>query len=169
MPNLAWVALAAAAAFWVLIERTPHGHRSATGQNLRAARLGGVPVEGVRSVTYVLSALMAALAGFLLSCFSGGAALNMEAEYLLMSIAVVVIGGSSTAGPSSNVPGIWGVAMFMFLIASLLNSYGLGAGALRADGRAHHRHRHRGERAEARDLRPRPRRRGPRPGPQRCA
>ena len=129
MPNAAWIGLAAALAFWVLIERTTYGRRlSAIGQNARAARLAGVPVEGVRAATYVLSAVMAALAGFLLSCFSGGAALNMGAEYLLMSIAVVVIGGSSIAGGNSNVPGIWGAAMFMFLIVSMLNSYGLGAG-----------------------------------------
>lgn len=129
VPNLAWIAFVAAVAFWVLIERSAYGRRlSAVGQNLRAARLAGIPVEGVRVVTYVLSAVMAALAGVLLSCFSGGAALNMGAEYLLMSIAVVVIGGSSIAGGSSNVPGIWGAAMFMFLIVSMLNSYGLGAG-----------------------------------------
>ncbi len=129
VPNLAWIALAVAAAFWLLIERSTYGRRlSAIGQNLRAARLAGVPVEGVRAATYLLSAVMAALAGFLLSCFSGGAALNMGAEYLLMSIAVVVIGGSSIAGGNSNVPGIWGAAMFMFLVVSMLNSYGLGAG-----------------------------------------
>ncbi|TNC52345.1 ABC transporter permease [Rubellimicrobium rubrum] len=129
VPNAAWIGLAAALVFWMLIERTAYGRRlSAIGQNARAARLAGVPVEGVRAATYVLSAVMAALAGFLLSCFSGGAALNMGAEYLLMSIAVVVIGGSSIAGGNSNVPGIWGAALFMFLIVSMLNSYGLGAG-----------------------------------------
>jgi len=129
VPNLAWVSLGAALVFWVLIERSVYGRRlSALGQNLRAARLAGVPVEGVRAATYLLCAVMAALAGFLLSCFSGGAALNMGAEYLLMSIAVVVIGGSSIAGGNSNVPGIWGAAMFMFLIVSMLNSYGLGSG-----------------------------------------
>ncbi len=129
VPNAAWVALLAAAAFWVLLERTSYGRRlSAIGQNARAARLAGVPVEGVCAATYVLSAVMAALAGFLLSCFSGGAALNMGTEYLLMSIAVVVIGGSSIAGGNSNVPGIWGAALFMFLIVSMLNSYGMGAG-----------------------------------------
>ena len=52
----------------------------------------------------------------------------MGADYLLMSIAVVVIGGSSIAGGASNVPGIWGASLFMFLIVSMLNSYGLGAG-----------------------------------------
>lgn len=129
VPNAAWIAVGAALAFWVLIERTTYGRRlSAIGQNARAARLAGVPVEGVRAATYVLSAVMAALAGFLLSCFSGGAALNMGAEYLLVSIAVVVIGGSSIAGGNSNVPGIWGAALFMFLIVSMLNSYGLAAG-----------------------------------------
>jgi ribose transport system permease protein len=72
--------------------------------------------------------VLAALCGFLLSCFSGGAALNMGAEYLLMSIAVVVIGGTSVAGGASNVPGLWGAALFMFLVVSMLNTYGLGAG-----------------------------------------
>ena len=62
------------------------------------------------------------------ACFSGGAALNMGAEYLLMSIAVVVIGGSAVAGGNSNVPGIWGASLFMFLVVSMLNTYGFGAG-----------------------------------------
>lgn len=129
LPNVAIIAVLLALLFWVLLERSIYGRWvSAIGQNLRAARLGGVPVDAVRAATYVLSAVMAALCGFLLSCFSGGAALNMGAEYLLMSIAVVVIGGSSIAGGNSNVPGIWAGALFMFLIVSMLNSYGLGAG-----------------------------------------
>ena len=45
-----------------------------------------------------------------------------------MSIAVVVIGGTSIAGGNSNVPGVWGAALFMFLVVSMLNSYGAGAG-----------------------------------------
>ena len=87
-----------------------------------------MPVDGVRFATYLLCALLAALCGFLLASFSGGAALNMGAEYLLMSIAVVVIGGSSVAGGYSNVPGIWGASLFMFLLVTMLNTYGLGAG-----------------------------------------
>jgi ribose transport system permease protein len=42
-----------------------------------------------------------------------------------MSIAVVVIGGSSVAGGLSNVPGIWGASLFMFLAVTMLNTYGL--------------------------------------------
>ncbi len=129
VPNVAWIALALAAGAWVLLERSLYGRMvSAIGQNPRAARLAGVPVDGVRLVTYLLCAVLAALCGFLLSCFSGGAALNLGAEYLLMSIAVVVIGGSSVAGGNSNVPGIWGAALLMFLVVSMLNTYGFGAG-----------------------------------------
>ncbi|WP_343079038.1 ABC transporter permease [Ostreiculturibacter nitratireducens] len=129
IPNVALMAIILAVVFWVLLERSIYGRwLSSVGQNLRAARLSGVPVDAVRAATYIISAVMAAFCGFLLSCFSGGAALNMGTEYLLMSIAVVVIGGSSIAGGNSNVPGIWAGALFMFLIVSMLNSYGLGAG-----------------------------------------
>jgi hypothetical protein len=69
----------------------------------------------VRAATYVLSRRHGGAGRVPLVLLLGGAALNMGAEYLLMSIAVVVIGGSSIAGGNSNVPGIWGAAMFMFL------------------------------------------------------
>lgn len=129
LPNVALLGLVIACAAWVLLNRAAFGRQiSAIGQNLRAARLSGVPVDAVRFTTYVLCAMMAALTGFLLSCFSGGAALNMGTEYLLSSIAVVVIGGSSIGGGRSNVPGIWAGALFLFLIVSMLNSYGFGAG-----------------------------------------
>jgi ribose transport system permease protein len=129
IPNLAIVALAISIVAWVLLERGIYGRWvSAIGQNMRAARLAGVPVDGVRFATYVLCAVLAALAGFLLSCFSGGAALNMGAEYLLMSIAVVIIGGTAVAGGNGNVPGIWGASLFMFLVVSMLNTYGASAG-----------------------------------------
>ncbi|MBP0484607.1 ABC transporter permease [Sagittula salina] len=129
VPNVAWVALLLALATWVMLERSVWGRwLLASGQNLRAARLAGVPVQAVRAATYVAVAVFAALAGYLLASFSGGAALNMGAEYLLMSIAVVVIGGSSIAGGNSNVPGVLGAALFMFLVVSMLNSYGAGAG-----------------------------------------
>ena len=129
IPNVAILALILTVAAWVLLERTAFGRRvTAIGQSMAAARMAGVPVDGVRLVTYGLCATLAGLCGFLLASFSGGAALNMGAEYLLASIAVVVIGGSSVAGGNSNVPGIWGAALFLFLVVSMLNTYGFGAG-----------------------------------------
>lgn len=129
IPNVALAALLVSAIAWVLLEKGIFGRWvSAIGQNMRAARLAGVPVDGVRFATYVLCAVLAGFAGFLLSCFSGGAALNMGAEYLLTSIAVVVIGGTAVAGGFANVPGIWGGSLFLFLVVSMLNTYGASAG-----------------------------------------
>lgn len=129
IPNVAIVALLISIGAWVVLEKGIFGRRvSAIGQNMRAARLAGVPVDGTRLATYVLCATLASLGGLVLSCFSGGAALNMGAEYLLTSIAVVVIGGTAVAGGFANVPGIWGGALFLFLVVSMLNTYGASAG-----------------------------------------
>ncbi|EGP55575.1 ABC transporter permease [Agrobacterium tumefaciens] len=129
IPNVALVALLLSVIAWLLLDRTFYGRWiSAIGQSTFAARMTGIPVDGTRFVTYVLCAVLAAIAGYLLASFSGGAALNMGSEYLLMSIAVVVIGGTAVAGGDSNVPGIWGASLFMFLVVSMLNTYGFGAG-----------------------------------------
>ena len=63
------------------------------------------------------------LRGHALSGFSGGASLNMGTEYLLASIAVVVIGGTSVTGVFANLPGLWGAALFMFLLVTMLNTF----------------------------------------------
>lgn len=129
VPNVAIVALALSLLAWFILERTIYGRWiSAIGQSMPAARMASIPVDGMRLVTYLFCAVLASVAGYLLACFSGGAALNMGSEYLLMSIAVVVIGGTAVAGGDSNVPGIWGASLFMFLVVSMLNTYGLGAG-----------------------------------------
>ncbi len=130
VPNVALIGVLLALVVWWLLERGLWGRwLLATGQNPRAARLAGVPVERVRASAYLSVALLAGLTGYLLASFSGGAALNMGQQYLLLSIAVVVIGGTSIAGGFSNVPGVWGAALFMFLVVSMLNAYGFDAGA----------------------------------------
>lgn len=129
IPNMAYLAIIVSALAWVALEKGIYGRWvSAVGQNMRAARMAGVPVDGVRAGTYIVCAVLASLTGFLLSCFSGGAALNMGTEYLLTSIAVVVIGGTAVAGGFANVPGIWGASLFLFLVVSMLNTYGASAG-----------------------------------------
>jgi len=129
VPILAICIILLAVVMTVVLSRTVYGRSViAIGQNPRAARLSGVNVNFIRFATYVMCATLAGLCGYLLSGFSGGAALNMGAEFLLASIAVVVIGGTSVAGGYSNVPGLWDAALFMFLLVTMLNTYGLGAG-----------------------------------------
>ena len=113
----------------VVLTRTVYGRSVlAVGQNSRAAWLAGMNVDRTRFLTYVLSAFLAGVCGILLSGFSRGAALNMGEEFLLASIATVVIGGTSVAGGRANVPGIWGAALFMYLLVTMLNTFGASAG-----------------------------------------
>ncbi|WP_025658335.1 ABC transporter permease [Rhizobium sp. IBUN] len=129
VPNVAIVALVLSGVAYILLYRSVYGRWiAAIGQSITAARMAGIPVDGVRFATYMLCSVLAAICGYLLASFAGGAALNMGQEYLLTSIAVVVIGGTAVAGGDSNVPGIWGASLFMFLVVSMLNTYGFGAG-----------------------------------------
>lgn len=129
IPVLAICIMALAALMSVVLHRTVFGKSViAIGQNPRAAMLAGIHVDRTRFATYVLAALMSSVCGFVLSGFSGGASLNMGTEYLLASIAVVVIGGTSVAGGFANLPGLWWPAMFMFLLVTMLNTFGLSAG-----------------------------------------
>lgn len=129
VPVLAFFVLLLSIAIAIALKRTLYGRSVlAIGQNPRAARFAGLNVDLTRFATYVLSALLAGLCGIVLSGFSGGAALNMGEGFLLASIAVVVIGGTSVAGGRANVPGVWGAALFIYLLDTMLNVFGASAG-----------------------------------------
>lgn len=83
---------------------------------------------GIVPGIYTLSGLMAAVCRILLASFSGGAALDMGREYLLSSIAVVVIGGAAVAGGRASVTGVWSASLFLFLLVIMLDSFAIGAG-----------------------------------------
>ena len=113
----------------VVLQRTIYGRSVlAIGQNMRAARLAGIPVGRTRFLTYVLSGTLGGLNGALLAGYFRGANVDIGNEYLLTSIAVVVIGGTSVAGGKANVPGIWGAALFLVLLLTMLNTFGVSAG-----------------------------------------
>ncbi|RUU31945.1 ABC transporter permease [Mesorhizobium sp. M6A.T.Ce.TU.016.01.1.1] len=100
----------------------------AIGQNIRAAWLAGINVGRIRFLTYTLSGALGGLDGALLAGYFRGANVDIGNEYLLASIAVVVIGGTSVAGGKANVPGVWGAALFLVLLLTMLNTFGVSAG-----------------------------------------
>jgi ribose transport system permease protein len=129
IPYIALVALVLSFALVVLLHRSTYGRRlSAIGQNSRAAWLAGVDVHRTRCIAYVLSSVIAAIAALLLSAVSGGASLDMGVEYMLISIAVVVIGGTLVTGGKATIAGVWGASMFLFLMNAVLNAVGADAG-----------------------------------------
>ncbi len=114
----------------IALQRTVYGRSVlAIGQNMRAARLAGIRGRaGSRFATYALSGTLGGLDGALLAGYFRGANVDIGNEYLLASIAVVVIGGTSVAGGKANVPGLWGAALFLVLLLTMLNTFGVSAG-----------------------------------------
>ena len=129
VPVIFIFAVAMAIVMQVVLSRTAYGrYIHAIGQNIKAAWLCGVNVTRCKLVTYMLSGVFAGLTGILLAAFVAGATLDMGGEYMLYSIAVVVMGGSSIAGGDSNVIGIVGSALLLYLIVNLLNMENMGPG-----------------------------------------
>jgi ribose transport system permease protein len=129
IPWIAIVLILAAAILGVIMSRSVFGRDLlAVGQSERAAYLAGISTRRVTTIVYVASAILAAVTGLLLAAYSGGAALDMSSDFLLMSIAVVVIGGTSITGGRVSAAGIWGGSLFLYLISTMLNVLGLGAG-----------------------------------------
>jgi len=113
----------------VLLHRTIFGRSVlAIGQNPRAAWLAGIPVERIRCATYVLSGALGGICGALLAGYFRGSSLEIGDEYLLTSIALVVIGGTSVSGGRANVAGLWGAGLFLVLLLTMLNTFGVSAG-----------------------------------------
>src|SRR5882672_4232177 len=129
IPFLAILTAAFTVAAGIALHRMVYGRSVlAIGQNNRAAWLAGVRVGRIRALTYTLSGALGGIDGALLAGYFRGANVDIGNEYLLTSLAVVVIGGTSVAGGKANVPGIWGAALFLVLLLTMLNTFGVGAG-----------------------------------------
>ncbi|MCZ4354734.1 ABC transporter permease [Roseovarius aestuarii] len=105
----------------LMLGRTAFGRRIyALGNSEEAARLSGVKTGRVLISVYILSSLCAALVGILLTGFSGQASLGMGDDYLLPSIAVVVVGGALITGGRGHYLGMLGGALLLTAMQMLL-------------------------------------------------
>jgi len=121
-PVLLMVVLAIAVA--VLLNRTTLGrHLYAVGSNSEAARLSGVHVRGVTLFAYVLSGLLAGLAGCVLASRLVTAQPSEGLMYELDAIAAAVIGGTSLSG---GIGTISGTVIGAFVIGILRNGLNMG-------------------------------------------
>lgn len=110
-----------AAAAVLLLGRTAFGRRVyGIGNGVRAAQLSGIAVEKTLILVYILSAVCAALVGVMLTGFSGQASLGMGDDYLLPSIAVVVVGGALITGGRGHYLGMLGGVLLLTALQMLL-------------------------------------------------
>jgi ribose transport system permease protein len=110
------------AAVLVLLTRTVFGQRLyAVGANPRTARLTGIRVERTIVIAYMLCGTLAAAAGLLLGGYIAVGTLDAGDPYVLNSLAVVLIGGTSLSGGEGGVLGtLVGVAILAVLTALLI-------------------------------------------------
>ena len=107
------------------LRRTGYGRLLyAIGDNPIAARLSGARAWQVIIVLYVISALLAAIAGFLIAGFTNVVSVTLADSYVLPSVAAAVIGGTSIMGGRGGFGGTIVGALILTVISSLLQSLG---------------------------------------------
>jgi ribose transport system permease protein len=107
------------------LRRTGYGRLLyAIGDNPIAARLSGARAWQVIIVLYVISSVLAGIAGFLISGLSNVASVTLADSYVLPSVAAAVIGGTSIMGGRGGFGGTIVGALILTVITSLLSSLG---------------------------------------------
>ncbi|MFZ0204959.1 MAG: ABC transporter permease [Roseiarcus sp.] len=119
VPSLMLWTVAAIGIGWFVFRETPFGaHIHATGDNARAARAAGIKVLRLRFGVFLLSGMLAALAGLLYAGRLHGARYTLGEGDLLTVIAAVIVGGTRLNGGSGSMVG----ALIGSLLMGMLNN-----------------------------------------------
>jgi len=108
--------------FGLVLHKTTFGrYLYAIGNNEPASRYSGVPVERIKMIVFVLSSVMAALAGFILAARFGSTRPDIGSGLELTVITVTVLGGVSIAGGRGTLVG----AVLALVLVGILR-FGMG-------------------------------------------
>lgn len=112
VPIIAIFVTAAIGAF--VLHRTRYGrHVLAVGSNEEVARYSGIPVERVRTITYIIQGLCVAVACLLYIPRLGSTSATTGLMWELQAITAVVIGGTALRG---GVGRVWGTVCGAFIL-----------------------------------------------------
>jgi ribose transport system permease protein len=129
VPTILLLALVLIAIASATIRRTSYGRTlMAIGQNATAAHLAGARVGQTMTVAFLISSVLGALGGMLLSAHAGGAFLQMGEPYLLQSVGAVVVGGTLIAGGSATALGTFLGSILLVLIVTTMQVSGWSPG-----------------------------------------
>jgi ribose transport system permease protein len=124
-PNSLLLFIPLAAILLLLLHRTGYGRLLyAIGDNPVAARLSGVRSWQVLTVLYVISGLLAGIAGFVYAGFINQVSVSLVESSLLPSVAAAVIGGTSILGGRGGYGGTIVGALILAVASALLNALG---------------------------------------------
>jgi rhamnose transport system permease protein len=119
IPYTLVVFLALVVVYWSITHGTWIGRQVfAIGKNKDAARYSGVRVDAVRTWLFVVSGLIAALAGMILAARFSSARNDNGTGMTLTVVTVVLLGGVDINGGKGSIPG---VVLAVFVLAMLQN------------------------------------------------
>lgn len=119
---LAFFIIAILLGIWIYVSNTRFGkYLFAVGGKAEAAYETAVPVTLVQFSTYVISGLMAALAGIAITMLSGSGNADIGNPMTLNSITAVVIGGNAFSGGIGGVAGPVMGAVTLSLIQNIIS------------------------------------------------
>lgn len=112
----------------IILNYTTFGKKVyAIGGNIKAARLSGIKVENMLIYVYMISGLLSAIAGIILTSRIDSAVPTAGQAFELNAIAAVVIGGASLQGGRGRVVGTFFGILIIAVIANGLNIIGTSA------------------------------------------
>jgi ribose transport system permease protein len=121
LPRPFWLLIVVAVVIWYVMMHTPFGRKlEAIGSNEGAARLVGISVDRLVGLSFIGSALVASIAGALLTSRQGGADPTSGPAYLFPALAAVFLGATAIRPGRYNV---WGSIFGIFLIAVAINGF----------------------------------------------
>lgn len=122
VPAPVWIAAMLGIATWIVVNWTRYGRALyAVGGNERAALLSGINTRRTLFFVYVLSALLASIAGMLLTARLDTGEANIGSNMPLESIAACVIAGVSLRGGIGKVGNVILGALFITLVQNGMN------------------------------------------------
>ena len=128
VPLLVIILALAYVIFHLYLTRTRFGrHVYLVGGNPTAPFRAGIKVERVLYAVFILSGVLAALAGWLLAARTNGATPNLGLGMLFEAFAAVVIGGVSLRGGVGRLSGVFAGVLLLSSIDTAINVMGLDA------------------------------------------
>jgi ribose transport system permease protein len=123
LPSAVYVALAMIVVMIFVQRRTLLGrYIYAIGGNPEAAIVSGVSIQAYQVATYVISGILAAATGLLLTAQVGSGQANFGGDrMMLQSIAAAVIGGVSLRGGIGRIETVAVSALFLTILTNALN------------------------------------------------
>ncbi|NLL53522.1 MAG: ABC transporter permease [Clostridiales bacterium] len=112
--------------FWGVMSKTRFGRQIyAVGGNSTAAHLSGIKVKRVRTLAFVISGVLASIAGMIHSAQISQGGPNEGMSYEMYAIAAVAIGGTSMAGGKGTMLGTLVGALIFGMLDNVMGLKGI--------------------------------------------